>query len=220
MSRVIAIDGGSGVGKTTLARGLGEALDLPVLETGAMYRAATLAALRRGVDPADEDAVVAELDRSTISFDGDGRVHLDGEDVSEAVRSLEVTAAVSDVAAHPRVRERLVRQQRALVRGPMVVEGRDIGTVVFPDAVLKLFLVAAPAVRGARRAADPEAAGLDAVDLATTLAERDHLDSTRPVSPLEPAPDSHILDTSCTEPDDVLGRALELARSAGFTVVR
>lgn len=194
-TEVVAIDGPAGTGKTTVARAVADELGGTRLDTGAFYRTATLLALRAGIDPADADGIRALLDRSTLDYH-DGRMRLDGEDVSAAIRAPGVNAAVSVVSAHPTVREALVRIQRRWAAGAgriTVVEGRDIGTVVFPDARLKVYLDARPEVRAARRAAE---AGTDAEDEARRLAARDALDSGREASPLRPADDAWHLDTS------------------------
>jgi len=202
---VITIDGPGGVGKSTVAGLVAEALDLPHLETGSTYRAAALATLRRGGDPDAQADVLEALDAVTLSFDN-GTVSLDGEGVTTAIRSPEVTAASSAVAVHPRVRERVVDLQRSWLwnRGDSgVVDGRDIGTVVFPDAEVKVFLTATPEVRAARRATDAEAAGMDVSAIAAELAARDHADSTRKASPLYPATDAVVIDTGHLSADQV-----------------
>ncbi|GMQ84618.1 MAG: hypothetical protein BMS9Abin07_0182 [Acidimicrobiia bacterium] len=202
---VITIDGPGGVGKSTVARRVAEALDLPHLETGSTYRAAALAALRAGGDPDIQQDVLEALDAATLSFDT-GTVYLDGEDVTTAIRTPEVTAASSAVAVHAQVRERIVDLQRSWLwdRGDSgVVDGRDIGTVVFPDAEVKVYLTATPEVRATRRANDAEAAGMDVAAIAAELAARDHADSTRKVSPLHPAADAVLIDTGDLSADQV-----------------
>jgi cytidylate kinase len=172
-------------------------LELPHLDTGATYRAAALAVLRNGGDPDDPAAVLEALDDAVMTFD-DGSVYLDGEDVGTEIRSEAATAASSAVAVHPEVRERIVDLQQAWLRDrgdAGVVEGRDIGTVVFPDAEVKVYLTASPEVRAARRAKDDEAAGRDVAAIAEELRARDHADSTRATSPLVPAADAVIIDT-------------------------
>lgn len=194
---VITIDGPGGVGKSTVARAVAASLELPHLDTGATYRAAALAALRNAGEPDDAASVLEALDGAVMTFD-DGSVYLDGEDVSREIRSETATAASSAVAVHPEVRERIVDLQRAWLRdrgGAGVVEGRDIGTVVFPDAEVKVYLTASPEVRAARRAKDEEAAGKDVAAIAEELRARDHADSTRATSPLKPAADAVIIDT-------------------------
>lgn len=209
---VIAIDGPGGVGKSTVARRVATALGADYLDTGATYRAATLAALRSAADPGDVDAVLAALGAVEITYE-DGTIYLDGVDVSAAVRSPEVTAAVSAVSAIPELRRRVVELQRQWVDehdGRAVVEGRDIGTVVFPDAFLKIFLTASPGVRAARRAGDRETQGMHVTDIVAELERRDHLDSTRHASPLQRADDAVVINTDELELDEVIGEVLNL----------
>ncbi len=206
---IVAVDGPAGTGKSSVSRGLARALGASYLDTGAMYRLVTLAVLRAGVsldDPAAIGAVDAPL---SIGHNPDEeRAHLGSEDVSSEIRGDAVTAAVSAVAAVPSVRHKLVQQQRALAAGPgnVVVEGRDIGTVVLPEADVKFFLTASAQTRARRRNDQNIAAGL-ADDYDGVLADvirRDHLDSTRAVSPLRAAEDALVVDTSdMTEPDVV-----------------
>ncbi|HZD67128.1 MAG TPA: (d)CMP kinase, partial [Acidimicrobiales bacterium] len=187
---VIAIDGPGGSGKSTLAAALADRLALDRLDTGAMYRAVALAALRNGVAPEDGAGVGALAGRARIEVEG-STVRLDGEDVSGAIRSAPVTRAASAVARHPEVRGELVARQRAWVaaRGGGVVEGRDIGTVVCPDADLKLYLTASPHERARRRSAELGAAEEPEVSsVAEELAHRDRSDATRAASPLDRAP--------------------------------
>ncbi|HLM65247.1 MAG TPA: (d)CMP kinase [Acidimicrobiales bacterium] len=209
--KVIAIDGPAGSGKSTVARSLAERLGLPYLDTGAMYRAVTFAALRRGIDPADVGPT-AELCRTVeldVSTDG---VRVDGVDATIEIRGPEVTRAVSIVAANPEVRAELRRRQRqwAADHGGGVLEGRDIGTIVFPDATLKVFLTARPDVRADRRAA--EVTQLDYETVAADLARRDALDQGRTDSPLAMADDAIEIDTSDRTIDQIVG---ELASMAG-----
>lgn len=214
---VIAIDGPGGVGKSTVARAVARALGIDHLDTGATYRAATLAALRRDADPGDEDVVLEAVETARIEY-ADGVIHLDGEPVAAAVRSEEVGSAVSVVSAHDRVRQVVVAMQRDWVAdrdGSAVVEGRDIGTVVFPDAAVKVFLTARPEVRAARRARDAEAANKAVAEIEAELRRRDHIDSTRETSPLRPAADAVVIDTSDMSVAEVVQRVLELAERAG-----
>lgn len=217
MTRVIAIDGPSGAGKSSVARAVGAALGLPVLDTGAMYRSVTLAVLEAGSDPHDDAAAAAEARAHTIDAT-DGRVLLDDRDVGAAVRDPRVTTAVSTVSAHAGVRAALVDAQRAWVRAHCggVVEGRDIGTVVFPDAVVKVFLTASPEERARRRQRDEAAADrsvdLDAVREA--LAHRDQLDTNRTRSPLRAAEDALVIDTTGRAVDEVAGEVIEAYRAA------
>ena len=214
--RVIAIDGPSGSGKSTVARGVAARLGLEVLDTGAMYRAVTLAAMQRGADL--HDAVGCEAAAVDSDIVVDGSVLLDGDDVTAAIRGPEVTAAVSTVSAHPGVRAVLVERQRAWVEthGGGVVEGRDIGTVVFPDAPVKVFLTASDATRAARRARDEAAAARDAaVDVvAADLARRDELDSTRATSPLLAADDAIVVDNTTRDVADVIDEIVQRAEAA------
>jgi len=206
---IVAIDGPAGAGKSTIARALAQRLGVAYLDTGAMYRAVTCAALRSGVDPADESAVVALASRSMIEVGRDS-VTVDGHDVTEAIRSTTVNAAVSIVAALSGVRSLLREQQRAWVaaKGGAVVEGRDIGTVVFPDATLKVFLTASPHVRAQRRVAQ---SGGDVEEIARSIAQRDHLDSTRDDSPLRATGEYLVVDTSDMSIDQVVNRLVDAA---------
>ena len=206
MTRVVAIDGPSGAGKSTVARGVANALGLEVLDTGAMYRAVTHAVLERGVDPADEAACtdVAEAVDLTV----DDRVLLDGDDITTEIRGPAVTETVSTVSAHPGVRRALVDRQRAWVRqhGGGVVEGRDIGTVVFPDAAVKVFLTASDDERARRRQRDEHASErrVEVDDVRAAIERRDRLDSTRALSPLHAAADAITIDTTGRPVEDVV----------------
>jgi CMP/dCMP kinase len=201
--KVIAIDGPAGSGKSTVARRLANHLGLDYLDTGAMYRAVTFAALRRGIDPGDR-APVAELARAVDLDVTTEHVRVDGVDATIEIRGPEVSRAVSLVAANPEVRTELVRRQRewAHDRGGGVLEGRDIGTVVFPDAVLKVYLTARPDVRAERRAA--EVAHLDYETVAADMARRDALDQGREADPLRQADDAIELDTSDMTIDEIV----------------
>jgi CMP/dCMP kinase len=206
--RVIAIDGPAGAGKSTVARALAARLDLEYLDTGAMYRAVTLAAMRHGIDTADLDRV-AELARELSLEVGEHGVLVDGIDATSEIRGHDVTAAVSAVAANSAVRAELVRRQRvwANQRGGGVLEGRDIGSVVFPDAELKLYLTASPRVRAERRVAE---AGGNVDDMAASIERRDHFDSSRSDSPLVKADGSIVVDTTGLSIDEVLARIEQL----------
>jgi len=209
---VIAIDGPGGVGKSTVTRRLATVLGVEYLDTGATYRAATVAALLSSADLEDETAVLSAVQRSEIAY-RDGVILLDGESVAEATRSVAVTLAVSAVSAFPLVRDHVVEMQRAWVAdraGEAVVEGRDIGTVVFPDATVKVFLTADPEIRAARRAGDEEAANLGVADIVADLNRRDHADSTRKASPLRAAEDAITIDTSEMGIEDVVIEILGL----------
>ncbi len=226
--QVIALDGPSGSGKSTVAREVARALDWRYVDTGATYRAATVAVLRAGTELADQEAVAGVVARADIDLSTDPlavAVRLDGEDVSELVRGPEVTAAVSAVSAVPAVRTHLVALQRRLAgQSGAVLEGRDIGTAVFPDAPVKVFLDATAAVRASRRAGDRDAGvavGGSAVatvdDVQADLARRDRLDSSRTTSPLRAADDAVHLDSSALDAAQVVERVLELARDAGLS---
>ncbi|MDK8624974.1 (d)CMP kinase [Corynebacterium appendicis] len=214
---VLAVDGPSGTGKSTTCRALAKQLDAKYVDTGAMYRVATLAVLRAGIDPGNTDAVIdATRDLPLeISDDPDStEVILDGENVAGEIRGREVTQNVSAVSAIPEVRTNLVELQRKLAREAhrAIVEGRDIGTVVLVDAPAKAFLTASPEVRATRRYSQDIAAGRDA-DYDTVLADvirRDELDSSRATSPLRPADDAKIIDTSEMDKDEVLGALISL----------
>jgi CMP/dCMP kinase len=207
--RVIAIDGPAGSGKSTVARLLAERLGLEYLDTGAMYRGVAFAALRRGVDPADADVVARIAQDLDLQVTPDG-TRVDGVDASIEIRGPEVTRAVSIVAANPEVRTEMVSRQRewARQRGGGVLEGRDIGTVVFPDAELKVYLTAAPEVRAERRSR--EVTDLDYHTVAADLARRDALDQGRDVDPLRDADDAVVVDTTDRTIDDVLDELLRL----------
>ncbi|GAA4014718.1 (d)CMP kinase [Allokutzneria multivorans] len=216
------MDGPSGTGKSTVSRRLATALGARYLDTGAMYRAVTLAVLRAGIDPTDAEKVAEVAERARLEIGTSPTaptVRLDGDDVAAEIRGQEVTTAVSPVSAVARVRELLVGQQRAIIadatadgRG-IVVEGRDIGTTVAPDAPLKVYLTASAEARARRRTAQDSASGrVSTVD--ATLADvqrRDRYDSTRSVSPLRMAEDAIELDTTELDIDGVLARLLELA---------
>jgi cytidylate kinase len=202
--RVIAIDGPAGSGKSTVAKALAARLGVPYLDTGAMYRAVAFAALRRGVDP-DEAETVARIAEHIELEVADGDVTVDGVDASIEIRGAEVTRAVSAVAANPEVRRELVRRQREWVAGhggTAVVEGRDIGTVVFPDAPLKAYLTANLEVRAGRR--QKEVADLDYETVVADMARRDTLDEGRDVDPLWCAPDALRIDTSDRSVEDIV----------------
>jgi cytidylate kinase len=215
--RVIAIDGPAGSGKSTVARGVAAALGLPTLDTGAMYRTVTLAAMESGVDLADGDAV-AQVARDALIDLEDGRVSLGGRDVSATIRGPEVTAHVSQVSSHPAVRAVLVDRQRQWVaaHGGGVVEGRDIGTVVLPDAAIKVFITARDDVRATRRQRDEVAAARTvAVDhVRDALSARDRADGTlgRATRPEDAAPDAVVIDTSDITADDVIAQIVARAR--------
>jgi len=202
---LVAIDGPAGAGKSTVARRVAGALGFTYLDSGAMYRSVALAAARRGLPPAEVAA--------SVRVGLGERVTIDGDDVTEAIRAPEVSEAASQVAADPAVRRAMIAEQRRIVaEGNWVAEGRDIGTVVAPDAAVKVFLTASPEERARRRATETGA------DLATVLAEqsvRDERDETRAHSPLAPAAGAVVLDSTGVDLDEVVGRILELVRAAG-----
>ncbi|GEL26133.1 cytidylate kinase [Pseudonocardia sulfidoxydans NBRC 16205] len=225
---VVAMDGPSGTGKSTVSRRLAAALGAAYLDTGATYRAATLAVLRAGLDhSASADDMVAAANAARIASGTDPgapTIHLDGDDVAAEIRGGPVTTFVSAVSALPGVRDRLVAAQQAVIAaalagpGGIVVEGRDIGTVVAPDAPLKVYLTASDEVRAARRGRQDARAGRG-VDAAVTLADvrrRDRLDSTRAVSPLHKADDALLVDTDELSVDAVLDELLRLAAERGL----
>jgi len=205
---VIAIDGPAGSGKSTVARAVATRLGLAYLDTGAMYRAVAFEAIRRGIEPED-GATVGELARQ-LELEVEERVIVNGADATVEIRGPEVTRAVSAVAAHPEVRAELVLRQRAWVgrHGGGVVEGRDIGTVVFPAAPLKVYLTASEDERAGRRS--KEMLDRDFDQVAADMARRDRLDSTRAASPLAAADDAVQLDTTGMDADQVVDRVLEL----------
>jgi cytidylate kinase len=216
---IVAVDGPAGTGKSSVSRGLARALQARYLDTGAMYRIVTLAVLRAGIDPADQAAVgaAAATVKLSVGFDPDeDRSYLDGEDVSTEIRGGAVTQAVSAVSSVPAVRTRLVELQRTLAQGPgsVVVEGRDIGTVVLPDADVKVFLTASPETRARRRNDQNVAAGLpdDYEGVLADVRRRDHLDSTRAVSPLRVASDAVVVDTSAMTESAAIAHLLGLVR--------
>jgi cytidylate kinase len=214
---VVAIDGPSGAGKSTAGRALAARLGYTYVDTGAMYRTLTLKALRGGIAPHSEAGLVALARRTAIVLEEGGRrVRLDGEDVTTAIRSREVTLAVSEVSAHPGVRRDMVDWQRRLGQeGGVVLEGRDIGTAVFPDAEAKFFLDADPVRRARRRQEELRAAGSEVAlaDLEREIRERDHADSTRADSPLVRAADAVVLDSTELTPDEVVERMAAVVRS-------
>ncbi|HEX5253453.1 MAG TPA: (d)CMP kinase [Mycobacterium sp.] len=222
---VVAIDGPAGTGKSSVSKRLAQALGARYLDTGGMYRIVTLAVLRADIDPADADAVAQTAETVQMSVDShpDGdRYFLCGEDVSTEIRGDRVTGSVSAVSAVPAVRTLLVDMQREMARGPgsVVVEGRDIGTVVLPDAPVKIFLTASAETRARRRNEQNVATGL-ADDYESVLADvrrRDHLDSNRAVSPLRAAPDAVVVDTSEMTEAQVISHLRDLVKQRSGAV--
>ena len=208
-SLIVTVDGPGGTGKSTVSRAVAEKAGLPHLDTGAFYRAATLAVLEAGADPSSTVEVTPIVAGLHLSQE-DGRMYMDGRDVSEQIRSEDVTAAVSAVSAHPEVRAILVGEQRSWVEehgGRAVVEGRDIGSVVFPDAEVKIFLDASAEVRAARRARQT---GESLDEVLDDLNRRDRLDSTRATSPMTVPDGAVVVDTSDLGFEEVVDRLLEL----------
>jgi CMP/dCMP kinase len=222
---IVAVDGPAGTGKSSVSRGLARALQARYLDTGAMYRIVTLAVLRAGIDPAAQAAVAeaAAGVQLSVGYNPDeDRSYLDAEDVSSEIRGDEVTKAVSAVSSVPAVRTRLVDLQRTLARGPgsVVVEGRDIGTVVLPEADVKVFLTASAETRARRRNEQNVAAGLpdDYAGVLADVRRRDHLDSTRAVSPLRAASDALVVDTSEMTESEVIAHLLQLVQQRSEAV--
>jgi cytidylate kinase len=211
---IIAIDGPSGAGKGTVARAVAQELGYRHVDSGAMYRAVGWKAIHDAIPLDDERAIAALAERSRIDLGG-GIVSIDGADVTRAIRTPEIDRAAASVARLPKVRAVLVQRQRALGSGGgIVMEGRDIGSVVFPDADVKVYLDASPDERARRRAADPAHSGTPAAvaDVAALLTERDRSDATRAASPLYAAPDAEIVDTTGKPVEQVVDEVLDLVR--------
>ncbi|MBA3286785.1 MAG: (d)CMP kinase [Acidimicrobiia bacterium] len=206
--RVIAIDGPAGAGKSTVGRALAHRLSLDYLDTGAMYRAVAFAALRRGIPVTDHERV-AELAEALEMDVSEAGVVVDGQDATAAIRTREVTDAVSAVAANSPVREELRARQRrwADEHGGGVIEGRDIGSVVFPDALLKLFVTASPRTRAERRVGE---IGGDVDEVESSIAERDRRDMSRQDGPLRAADGAYVVDTTGLGVDDVVDHVISL----------
>ena len=214
---IIAIDGYSSCGKSTLAKGMAKTLQYVYLDSGAMYRAVTLYFLNNRIDYNDPETVSEALGYINIHFErinGQNHTFLNSTDVEHEIREMRVSEHVSPVSAISAVRRAMVRQQQAMGRKRgLVADGRDIGTVVFPDAELKIFLTADPDVRTSRRHLELAAKGIDAEwdDIRKNLLERDHIDSTRADSPLRQAEDAVVIDNTLLSEDEQLQKALELA---------
>jgi cytidylate kinase len=213
---VVAIDGPAGAGKSTVARAVADRLGVPHLDTGAMYRSITWAVLHAGADPGDAAAATTVAVSATIDVGDDGVV-VDGIDVTTEIRGPEVTQAVSAVSSHPGVRGELVRRQRAWVaeRGSGVLEGRDIGTVVLPDADLKIYLTATPRTRAERRMGETVGAD-DLEEVVADIERRDELDSNREHSPLRPADDAVTVWTDDLDVDGVVDHVLAQVPDDGY----
>ncbi len=212
--KVIAIDGPAGSGKSTVARAVAAKLGMPYLDTGAMYRAVAFSAIRRGVDP--EDAPIVAKLATDMKLEVAERVMVDDVDATIEIRSPEVSRAVSVVAVNPEVRRELVRRQRewAEREGSGVIEGRDIGTVVFPEAPVKVYMTASDEERAQRRS--QELLDMHYDEVAADIARRDHIDSTRALAPLAVAPDAVVVDTTASSVEHVVDRVLALAAEAGL----
>jgi cytidylate kinase len=214
---IIAIDGPAGAGKSTIASRLARKLGYVNLESGAMYRALALKAIDHDISFDDEPALVKLAEESRIQLEptvGGNRTLLDGHDVSSRIRERDVTEAASRVSVHPKVRAWMVARQREMgAGGGVVMEGRDIGTKVFPDADLKIFLDADPVVREQRRMEQQKIKGEVAANVAADLRERDHRDRTRKTSPLQAAADAIVIDSTKLGEDEVLAQVEELAAS-------
>ncbi|MGA1442138.1 MAG: (d)CMP kinase [Ilumatobacteraceae bacterium] len=208
---VIAIDGPAGAGKSTIAKALARSMGIEYLDTGAMYRGVTFEVLRRGLEATDVEAV-ARVAREVVLEQGMDSLRVNGEDATAAIRTPAVDAAVSHVAANSAVREELRERQRKWIaeHGGGVVEGRDIGSVVFPDAPLKVYLVASPLVRAKRRVAQH---GGNVEEIARAITERDQRDSSRDDSPLRQMPDAVVVDTSDRTIEDVVKHISSLVRA-------
>jgi len=217
---VIAIDGPAASGKGTIAAGVARELGLRYLDSGSLYRLVALKALRSGIASGDEPALAAAAANLDVAFDGGG-VTLDGQDATEGIRSEAVSASASQVAVHPGVRKALLSRQQAFRQPPgLVADGRDMGTVVFPDAFLKVFVTASAEERAGRRYKQLIAKGISVTmeSLLRDIRERDARDSARAIAPLRPAADAVILDTTDLSIDAAIGAVLDLYRSRAATL--
>ena len=221
---VVTIDGPSGSGKGTIAQKLAARLGWHLLDSGALYRAVGLAAIRRGVD-LDDAAALADMTNSLdLRFESDGhwaKIWLGEDEITDEIRTEAISRSASRVSAHPPVREALLVRQRAFAKPPgLVADGRDMGTVVFPDAVVKVFLTASAEERAIRRHKQLKEKGIDVSlrDLSRGIADRDQRDASRPVAPLKPADDANVLDSTNLSPDEVLARVLDWLEQKGIEV--
>jgi len=211
---IIAIDGGVASGKSAVGRRVAERLGLPFIDSGLMYRAITRLAAERGIDPRDSDAVTSLAESTVIRVEGE-RVWADGTELTDGIYDTDYADALPVISAIPGVREALVEQQRKMARSGVVMAGRDIGTVVFPDAEFKFFLVASLDEKVRRRAAQYERRGerVDEDAMRKEVELRDRVDSNRPIAPLRPAPDAIIIDTDHLDLDEVVERIASRVRS-------
>ncbi|HSG63417.1 MAG TPA: (d)CMP kinase [Gammaproteobacteria bacterium] len=220
---VLAIDGPTGSGKGTVSRGVARLLGWHLLDSGALYRLVALAAERRGVDLEDAEAlarIAVDLDVRFAAAGQQETVYLDGEDVTEALRTEHAGRDASRAGAHPPVREALLARQRGFAQPPgLVADGRDMGTVVFPDALLKVFLTAEPAERAARRHKQLREKGISVslASLSREIVERDRRDATRPIAPLQPAGDARVLDSTRLSAEQVIDRIMAWLQEATAT---
>ncbi|MDR1138117.1 MAG: (d)CMP kinase [Synergistaceae bacterium] len=214
---VIVIDGPAGVGKSTVAREIARRLGLPFLDTGAIYRAVTLAMLRDNIPPLDSPKLRGRLREFAVSFSG-VKVFAGGEDVTDEIRTPRIDASVSSYSALPVVRESLLEIQKTQGTNGLVAEGRDMGTVVFPGADLKIYLIASPEERARRRCEERIAKGnqADYDEILRQVRARDKIDSTRAIAPLKPAEDAIIVDTTELSFEDVTERVMDCAARAGI----
>lgn len=225
---VVTVDGPAGSGKTTLGRRLADALHLPLIDTGLLYRAVTVAAVRAERDAQDPERAAALAARTSIEVNtdaharpGDWSVRVDGRDASVEARDPRNATLLAQLSQIPEVRRVLLQTQRDLAAAGAVAVGRDCGTVVFPDAPVKFFLVASPHLRAERRAEELRRAGtrIDEAELEAEIEGRDALDTQRAVSPLRPAPDAHIIDTGVLGIEAMVEEALRVCRAAGLAAV-
>lgn len=212
---IIAIDGPSGAGKSTVSDEVAKILGFSHLDTGAMFRAVAYGALKNGVDVNDEDGLATIAENDKITFEGQN-IKLVGEDITDKIRTDEVTKAVTPVCKHPRVREALLRQQREIGKsGNYILDGRDIGTVVFPDAELKIFLTASAEERAQRRVLQNEETGVGSTDFDEVLVDinrRDEEDSNRDVAPLCAADDAIVINSTSMDIEEVIDEIVKLAK--------